>query len=329
MLRENLVGVLIVETDNPILLVDFLGEGAEGVVYEFAPLSDLAKRDQAIKLPKQLVLFEMETLHHGLRVHEELYPDHPLRMSAQKRLEMLTNEMLAKIDYGHFIFRVALYRQILDDTFVVLEKLCSDTFRRGESLAPVLDASPVLEWLDDNLVRRLEELLDDDLIFEQHRPLFEAVLTGVESGIARWQEAGSYFPLSRNPFFNLIGLHAEDFINHDELVHISRSPNFVARIVPRHVAGLFDLIATLYFHLKGRLERGQRVMVENRRSGVDIAVAACGLLEHVGTEWFVGLARLWKARLLLLEEAPFDVVEPPAHIHLTHHATDPQRQSLR
>lgn len=317
MLRENLVGVVVEATDDPVLLVEYLGEGVEGVVYAFSPMTDLTQQDRAVKLPRGLAMFEMDTLHHGLRVHHDLYPNHPLLMNPEQRLAMLTEEMLSRIDNGHALFRVALYRRILDDVLVVLEQQCAGVFRRGAPLGPELDASPSREWLDDNLARRLGDLLADDLIVPQHRAFFEAVLAEVESGIARWQAAGSYAPLSRNPFFNLLGLHAEDFIDYDELVHISRSPAFVARLVPQHLHGLFDLIATLYFHLKGRLGDGKRVMVENKRSGVQLAVAACELLAHaasvcIGYRHLVGLASLWQARLLLLDDAPIDSVEPLA-----------------
>jgi len=93
------------------LLVQFMGEGADKVAYAIAPPDDPSNSDRVMRFWKHNnPVFEMETPHHGLRLREDLYPDHPLRMSPERRLEMLEREMLAKIDYGHLIFRVELYR---------------------------------------------------------------------------------------------------------------------------------------------------------------------------------------------------------------------------
>jgi hypothetical protein len=298
MRRENLVGVLVdIGFDDhgseTYILAEFLGEGAESVVYGIAPLSDPSKRDRVLKFPKGVPMLEMETLHHSLRIHAELFPDHPLLMSPEARLAMLTDEMLAKVDYGHLVFRVALYREILRRCVEVFARECRAPFDAGQPLRPVLDGSPNREWVDDNLAQLIEELLEDDRIVEEHRDLLEALVDEIRAGIPRWQADGSYFPLSRNPLVNLLGLYAEDFISEAELHHIRRTPAFGSRVVPAHLGGLFNLVATLYFVLTGPDGRA------DEDSGVRVALVACDVLADVGSRHLVGLAHLWKAKLLL------------------------------
>jgi hypothetical protein len=317
-LRENLVGVIIEfvgdndQAAESLLLVEFKGEGAESVVYTFAKLEDLSKADWVIKFPKNAPWLEMETLHHSLRVHEELYPDHPLRMSAAARLEMLTDEMLARIDYGHLVFRIELYRDLLGRSVDVLARSCAEAFERGEPLGPILDNSPADNWVDDNLLQYLEDLLDEDMVIEERRSLIEALVDEIPSTIQRRQAAGKYFPLSRNPLVNLVGLHAEGFISEDELRSISRSPGFVGRLLPQHPEGLFDLIATLYFYLRSQLESDVAAVAESAKSSVSHAISACDLLADVAHAQVLGRARLWKAYLLLLVDTPYEVIEPLA-----------------
>ena len=229
MLRENLVGTIInfiMEGEalpEELLLVEFMGEGAEGVVYAIARPDDPSKSDRVLKFRKNTPMFEMETLHYSLRLCEDLYPDHPLRMSAEQRLEMLKTEMLAKVDHGHLIFRIALYQGLFEETLAVLLSTCSETFAQKQPLGPLLDRSPARNWLDDNFLEYLSGLLDDDRIVEQHRPLFEQLRDDIQSAIVRWQSEVGYSPLSRNPFVNLLGLYAEGFISLDELLFISDS----------------------------------------------------------------------------------------------------------
>lgn len=315
MLRENLVGMIVKfdsmtnELPTEWLLVEFVGEGAESVVYAIAPPDDSSKRSQVLKFPKGMPMFEMETPHYSLRLHEDLYPDHPLRMSAGRRLEMLTTEMLVKIDYGHLIFRIGLYRELLEKTLVVLQSTCSEAFEQNAPLGPILDGSPTRGLLDDNFVEYLDGLLGDDLIMEQYRPVFEQLREDIESAIIRWQSECNYSPLSRNPFVNLLGLYAEGFINLAELQHVSSSPGFVSRLHSKHADGLFDLITTLYFHLKGQLEGEGEQTRQREARGVDVPLIGCDLLQQADNGRLAGIAQLWKTYFLLLGEWEFREVE--------------------
>jgi hypothetical protein len=244
MLRENLVGVIVElgsegEAPHPVVLVEFMGEGAESVVYAFAELDDPATSTRVLKFPKRNPMLEMETLHHRLRIHAEAYPDHPLLMSARARLDMLTAEMLVRVDNAHLLFSVGLYLRLLNATVEVLVRACTEPYARSEPLAPVLDGHPVREWFDDNLVH-----------------------------------------------------------------HISGTNDFAARLAPEHVNGLFDLIASLYFHFKGRLTGGTARAAATARRDLHVGPAACDLLAALGSRYLTGLSRLWKARHLLLADDP-------------------------
>ncbi|WP_027945301.1 hypothetical protein [Amycolatopsis taiwanensis] len=318
MLREHFVGTTF-ETDTTgmsgwpegkhrVLINAFLGEGAQGVVFGIAPPDDPAQTLQALKIFKPAPFLEMQTLHHGFTVHTGLYPDHPLAMSGADRLTMLKNEMMPKVDDAHLVFRIEFYREIIDATVTVL------AMAFAEATEPVsLDASPAREWLDDNVLHRVTELLDEDRVLPEFGVPLQRARDELDRAIAHWQAAGTYAPVSRNPFVTLTGLLFEDFINDDEYRFLSRSPEFAARTEPRHVGDFFQAIATFYYRLSDHGESGPGAEALAR---VPAAVSACDLLLDAGalvperTEWFAALARAWKARFLILAKEPIDVVEP-------------------
>jgi hypothetical protein len=307
-----------------VILTRFVGEGADGVVYAIAPLSDPDAGSQVVKFFKPRAFLEMETLHHMFRVDDVHYPDHPLRSTPEERLERLTSEMLRRLDDPHLLFRVDLFRDMLDAAITVLATTMFDVFAAGQPLGAALDVSPVRPWVDDNLGHRISELLDDELIVDELVPFFERVLLEIPACTERWTAEGTYAALSVNPLVNLVGLYGEDFISAAELQHISATPALSDRIGSSSVAGLFDLITSVYFHLKGMApsadaedEPSSDDAAEGWRRSVATVEIACDLLEDVADhasrnpEHFVGLARLWKAYALLLEgPQPFDVVEP-------------------
>src|SRR6185437_14082188 len=237
------------EFSGPWLFTKFFGEDAEGIVFEVTPLDGAAADAQALKLVKGLPMFEMQTLHHSLRVHEELYPDHPLRMSAQARLELLTREMLTMIDNNHLMLRVRFYQELLTEIITALVRMAAERKERREPVAPLLEESPFCYWADDNLIQQLEDDLDEELIVEEYRPLIEELLPDIESAFARRQEDESYVPLSRNPFFNLLGLYLENFISEFELQHIGDSDEFGERLKLEHVLSIHRLAKLLYFRI--------------------------------------------------------------------------------
>lgn len=319
MLRENFVGTIFemdmtgmpgwAEGKRPVLITAFLGEGAEAVVFGIAPLHDPTQAQRAVKIFKPAPFLEMQTLHHGFTVHTDLYPDHPLAMSADDRLAMLTTEMMAKVDDGHLVFSIEFYREIIDTTVTVLARAFAEAAAEPVSL----DDSPVREWIDDNVVYRISELLDEDAVIPEFFAHLGQARDEAEQAIARWQAAGTYAPLPGNPLVTLTGLLFEGFISHDEYRLLSRSSQFAARAAPQHVEGFFQAIATFYFRLSSHDKSGQSAKTLAR---VPAAVSACDLLLDFGAlvpdraEWYAALACNWKARFLMLAKEPLDVVEP-------------------
>jgi hypothetical protein len=318
MRRELLVGTFSTtiklvgsEYAGPWLFTKFFGEGAEGIVYEVTPLDGAAREAKALKLTKGLPMFEMQTLHYSLRVHEELYPDHPLRMSAEARLELLTQEMFTMIDNHHLMLRVRFYKDLLTEIVTALVRMADEKKEKQEPVASLLEESPFCYWTDDNLVQQLEDDLDDELIVEEYRPLIEELLADIESAIARRQGDGSYVPLSRNPFFNLLGLYLENFISEHELHHIADSDDFGERLNVEHVLSIHRLVKLLYFRvINGRADGSRPPGSEEDRKTIKFAVVACRLVARVSGGRLLGMTRIWEARILLLDnETQFDVVE--------------------
>src|SRR5207245_1560955 len=79
---------------------------------------------------------EMRTLHHSFAVDTERYPEHPLAMAEQDRLAALTEEMITRIDDPRLMFRVGLYREIVEGVITVLAKAFAEP-----GAAPTLDDS--------------------------------------------------------------------------------------------------------------------------------------------------------------------------------------------
>src|SRR3954469_14767004 len=131
--REDLVGtVMAIDGDREVLLVDFLGEGAVGVVYRIAPLEEPSKANTVVKFFKPQAFLEMNVLHHSFRVHEELYPNHPLLLSPEERLKRLTEEMIARVLSPRFEFRVKIYRGIMETAIQGLAREYGHRYDEGQ-----------------------------------------------------------------------------------------------------------------------------------------------------------------------------------------------------
>ena len=144
-------------------------------------------------------------------------------------------------------------------------------------------------WLDDNLLQCIDDALEDDLANSQHRPFLEAIRLEVSQQIH--ESAPDYLPLSHNPLFNLLGLYAEDYVNREEMCHISDSPLFRARLKSEHALGLLDLLSMLDTYLSSGLAAQMSPMPTHVQSISDIASAACELLAIIGNDQALILAQ--------------------------------------
>lgn len=331
MKREFLVGTAFKDhEDKEFVLVEFLGEGNTGVVYVIAPIEDLSKRETVIKLFKPKALLEMNILHHSFRVYEQKYPQHPLLMSKEERLQRLTEEMLEKIGSERLTFRVEIYRELLETTITVLANQFIERYESGDLTSGFLSEIGVIErTVDENLLYRIDELLEEDAITPKFQSFFEYLIDEIRQSITNWQATRTYHPFSKNPIYNLLGLYMEDFINREELLHISQVASFTEQVTMSHLNDLFLLItAMVYRALDKRDELGEEppdtkdfedgLPSSNRlnyemaqfsfRSRISAISLACELLENFARQdrWrnrhLVGLSKYWLARTLWLED---------------------------
>lgn len=340
--REYLVGTITQGLENTpgfegeILLVEFMGEGANFVVYAIAPLEAPSQRKVVLKYMKNLKMFpflEMETLHYKFRVHEALYPKHPLRMTEQERLHRLTAEMLEKIDSSRLTFRISLYYTYLASTLAGLMEEYEEEFYLGtldDDFLKILNHPSLIAtkgFIDENLLYYIGELIDEDRIAEEHHSFLEHLAIAIQETIESWQFSNEYSPFSKNPVYNLLGLYLEDFINTRELFHVSQDASFIARIKPRQLDEFSSFIANLYYNSED--------FINDTRFQTWFAATmkACELLEHVANQpmcynrHLSGVAKFWKARTLSLgketnekvrcayESALLDLTEPESLVY--------------
>jgi hypothetical protein len=232
-------------------------------------------------------------------------------MSAEARLKLLTSEMLTMIDNPHLMLRVRFYQDLLTEIVTALVRMSEERQGERDWVASALEESPYRYWTDDNLQQQLEEDLDEELIIEEYRPFIEELLPEVEAAIIRRQSDESYVPLSRNPFFNLLGLYLESFISEDELHHIGDSDDFGDRLKLEHVLTIHRLVKLLYYRIVNGRENGSRPLGSDEdRKTVKLAVVACRLVAQVSGGVLLGMTRVWEGRILLLDSgARFEDVE--------------------
>ncbi|WP_037604897.1 RIO2 family protein [Streptacidiphilus rugosus] len=273
------------------VLTAFLGEGAEGVAYLAVPLADPAAQPVVLKLFRDLPMFVMETLHHSLRVHEELYPDHPLRMSSDERLVLLTGEMLAEVDTPRLRVPLRLHAELRRRVVVMLALACGAAFLAQEPIGPVLASSGLDAVVDESIADHIEDQLDDELFVEDARPLLTYIVAGLRESAAR--PAASLFG---NPLAVLLGLYAEDFISREELEHIAGTADFADRLRPQHSTAMLHLIRLFHAYLAQQLDDDAPWSEVSGRDPLDVAAVACRLVARCGTGPERELAAQWESR---------------------------------
>jgi hypothetical protein len=311
------------------LLTKLLGEGAEVAAFAVRRI-DIPQDNLVLKFPKSAPCLEMKTLNYKFQVHEELYPDHPLRMSPDARLDLLRAEILSYAILDHFIFRFEIYRELIAKTVMLIRRDLRRSFDVGEPLEGELGRASIRPFIDRNMALHLESLIDEGRIEEEDRPFFDRVIAVIRRNIGKWESLGCYMPVSRNLLANLVGLHSEKFINDVELLAIVDSAECAAMITAAHIDGLFKLGTILHYHAQGKYEfysevrerqgdeagsefQWSRKVHETEVVAVawqkarDAALIAFRLLEEVaakqiGVQYYVGIARLWRARTTMIDD---------------------------
>ncbi len=293
--REHLVGTIHGSGPEAIVLTEFLGEGAVGVVYATGNVADLSPTGLVVKFFKPQPFLEMETLHYSLSIHAA-YPNHPLRVTAQERLRSLSAEMIVKMKRERTVFATSVYHDILDVTLTVL---ATELPTGGDLDTTCLDAvRSITGFVDDALLYHIREKLEEEVIGDEFVPFFERLAEIIPSTISRWKATGRYHPNWENALVRVLGLHLEDFINTAELQHIACSKEFEAFAADSRLDELFDVGATLHFRARGLAKDEDK----HATKAMGASLALWNFLEFVASlpRWssnhYIGLARLWRAR---------------------------------
>ncbi len=303
------------------VLLKFLGEGKSGIVYQMAPVSNPSTEMRVVKFPSSDVRFQMTVLHNSFRLAEEMFPEHPQRLTSEERLRRLTDEMLLRIESSGAAFRVKAYRNLLRAAVLALVAHFYEQFRLGTLPASFLDRDDaVTPLIDENLVCQIEFKLDEELPNEI-RCFLECCVEDVKRRIDALKTTDSYHPLLQNRFVKLLGLHLEGFLNWGELLIITNSDRFRKECISSEILNFKDAIPFLYYRaseekqsLEAAREKGESgassevvdMILATKATALyfeETAVRYCPSLPYLS-----GFAKSWLARTLLLSDEKNEAV---------------------
>lgn len=128
--------------------------------------------------------------------------------------------------------------------------------------------------LDEELLRRIVDRLDEDRFTEAATPFFQFFASRLSELIAEKKNDGVYMPFCKNPLSNLFGLLAEDFFDLGEMLWIARTCEFQRLVTTEHVHAFYRSLSLL-----SRRALLRRDMIRNSR-GV--------ALDRYGRETYLG-----------------------------------------
>jgi len=303
--REDLVGTIIDFTDTPKLITEYTGEGSNTVVYSIAPVDDPDKANTVIRLSKPWPVFEMDTLHYHFKVHEELFPDHPLRMTPEERMAKLANEMIGWCSESNAILRSSLHKEIVDACIqYISSKTVFDNTDWKSAASEMLRKGTVLHMLDDFFIYRTKELIDEDSVEPGFEDWVLHLIKHLENHISNLKVTGSYRPASRNMLWQIFCFYNSGYINESELSEIAKDTRIKDKVDETLLQQMIDLIQTLKSRAK---------MAKESKDGPDrdatearIAFNCCeyvlnvmkGLTDQASLTRFYGLIKYEMASLL-------------------------------
>lgn len=319
--RDKFVGVIVsftLEGKQPVdhILVEFVGEGNESIVFGIAPLDDPQSRKWVMKFLKPEPMFEMTVPHYSIRIAEKLYPNHPFLMPPEERMRRLTDEMLGRIESEGSLFGLSAFQDMLFSTIVMFANQFFERFQAGSLPASWMNEidKAFLPMLDENLVVKIESMLDDEAFIEEAQPFYEQITEEIQDWIAAAKKEAVFSPFSRNRLFKLLGLHLEDFINWEELLAITDSEQFRPALAGVEVTRFSQIVSTLYFRTlshKDKLKKTPKGELDQAHAEYDDlyegSIAAARYLDAVSVKYHAQLPHLtafaknWHARTLLLE----------------------------
>lgn len=250
--RERFVGTIVKHSNT--LLLEFLGEGLEHVVYQAGDPSTGLPTDSVLKFKKPHAFLEMEVLNYFLAVSDR-WPSHPLRMSPADRSKRLLKEMMGHIGSPNFVVRADVLREMYEQ---VVSRVLREAMRRLHEIATETN-TPELSW--DLVVGVVRTLMRNDLgvvpLLDGHFVhIAENALTAYEFDdnertiltlIAKLgHELAWGGTVAYNPFCNLLGLLMERFIDESETIEIVETPEFQALLTAEHIVVLRDVLRIWY-----------------------------------------------------------------------------------
>jgi tetratricopeptide (TPR) repeat protein len=328
--RSKFVGLVVHSSSmderepEDYILCEFSGEGSTSIVFGVTPRSAPQDPQWVMKFLKPDVRFELTVLHHSFEIAEELYPDHPLLMAPEERMRRLGDEMLSRIESPGVLFRIAAYRDLLASTLGLLAGQFSQSFKPDTSPRDLMrELGPVVPMIDDNLIRQIESNLEDDAFVDDLQPFFEQCLDSLQAMITAARQDGVYRPFSQNALFKLLGLHLENFINWEELISISSSPQFQKLVSMQDVEDFRFVVSALHFRASARKRRMNRDAGGSSVSETDswefktalsAAKTAARYLDSFAAgrpslEHIQGYSRNWLAQGLMLEDNNAEAIQ--------------------
>jgi hypothetical protein len=227
--------------DTPILLGKYLGEGKEQVVFSTAPLDRIHDETSAVKIRKPRAFLEMNTRHYRLSVHPK-WTNHPLRMSAEQRYELLRSEMFdfckARIARSRCEIFWDLYHRLIRG---IGSQLIDEFNSNGLPPDFMAGFGECHRQIDDMLCALIEQGLESGEFAEGAIGFFEFFAQYCRDHVASATLKGCYHPISSNTFYNLFGLWCEDFISGDELSSLIRDAIAEPSFEPIEFSGLASL----------------------------------------------------------------------------------------
>jgi hypothetical protein len=194
----------------------------------------------------------------------------------------------------------------LEQTLILLAQQFADKYEAGTLQNDFLKSPILRESIDDSLLYRIQEVLDEDQIEPRYRDFFGFVAEQMERQLPSLEASGEILPLSKNPLYGLLGFHLAGFISDKELFAIASDAEFRSVLKPFHLDNFFQLIPMLFYTASGQARNPSALRTA--------AISACDLLEYVAglngqlNRHSIGLSKFWKAKIFLLEQKDPDAV---------------------
>ena len=319
MKRETLVGTIMHArtATEPMLLLDFAGEGSTKVAYVFGDPVTGAPSGQVVTIMKPVAWLEMETLHWDFAVHETLYPNHPLRLTPAERFLRLEAEMMSRVAGGRVIHRVSSYADLLGLTLTALVTAYFEAFKRDELSPALLGRHPGIRlFLDDNLQQHIQNHLDDGTLVDEYEEFFAQVVALLPEAVAVLKDGYSYRPIALNPIASLAGLRVVDFISFEEMIQIAKGDGFRHRLQAAHIRDAIGFGEILYARAggserwmsNGKTDDRTTIHPDSEFSAAALTVyelcRVCAEFPEIAERTLAGKARADAARASMLESGP-------------------------